>query len=48
MVYIIYRLLFLYITVFLAIGLFKAKTLYERLTFAFVAIPFALRALNIK
>lgn len=48
MVMIIYRLLFLLISILLVVGLIKGKTLYERLTFAFVFIPFALRALNIK
>lgn len=48
MVMIIYRLLFLLISVLLLIGLIRGKTLYERLTYAFVVIPFALRTLNIK
>lgn len=44
----IYRLLFLLISLLLVVGLVRGKTLHERLTYAFVVIPFALRALNIK
>jgi hypothetical protein len=48
MIMILYRIVFLIIAALLFSGLLRSKTLYEKITFAFVAVPFVLRALRIK
>ncbi len=48
MVLVVYRLVFAYIAVLLIWGVFDGRTLYEKMAYAFVAMPFIFRALLIK
>lgn len=42
------RIMFLYIAVVLMLNLFESKSIYHKMSYALVAIPFIMRALLLK
>ncbi len=48
MIFTIIRIVYLYIAIMLVITLFDSKSIYQKMAYAVVAIPFIMRALLLK
>jgi len=47
-IFTIIRMVYLYLAVMLIVNLFDSKNVYQKMAYAFLAIPFIMRALLLK
>lgn len=48
MIFTVIRIIYLFIAIMLVVTLFESKSIYQKMAYAVVAIPFIMRALLLK